>query len=104
MQSAPAAALNGLPAAKHQHYADSIWCTYIISVVSASIAEMGGFEHGEGAWEHSNQNSDNRLFVCIPVTYPLDLTKARLQIQGEASASKLFSSDTKPKSVSGFLG
>lgn len=40
------------------HYADTFWCTYIISVVSASAAEL--------------------------VTYPLDLTKTRLQIQGEA--------------------
>lgn len=23
------------------HYADSFWCTYIISVVSANIAELG---------------------------------------------------------------
>ncbi|XP_055600616.1 mitochondrial uncoupling protein 4-like isoform X2 [Uranotaenia lowii] len=40
------------------HYADSFWCTYLISVFAASIAET--------------------------VTYPLDLTKTRLQIQGEA--------------------
>lgn len=42
------------------HYADSFWCTYLISVFAASIAET--------------------------VTYPLDLTKTRLQIQGEAAA------------------
>lgn len=42
------------------HYADSFWCTYLISVFAASIAET--------------------------VTYPLDLTKTRLQIQGEATA------------------
>ncbi|XP_017091467.1 mitochondrial uncoupling protein 4 isoform X1 [Drosophila bipectinata] len=41
-------------------YADSFACTYIVSVVAASIAEL--------------------------VTYPLDLTKTRLQIQGEAAA------------------
>lgn len=40
-------------------YADSFACTYIVSVVAASIAEL--------------------------VTYPLDLTKTRLQIQGEAA-------------------
>lgn len=39
------------------HYADTFWCTYIVSVLSANIAET--------------------------VTYPLDLTKTRLQIQGE---------------------
>ena len=42
------------------NYADSFWCTYIVSVFAASIAET--------------------------VTYPLDLTKTRLQIQGEASS------------------
>lgn len=42
------------------HYADSFWCTYLISVFAASIAET--------------------------VTYPLDLTKTRLQIQGEGAA------------------
>lgn len=43
------------------HYADSFWCTYLISVFAASIAET--------------------------VTYPLDLTKTRLQIQGEGAAA-----------------
>lgn len=41
------------------HYADSFVATYIISVAAASVAET--------------------------VTYPLDLTKTRLQIQGEAA-------------------
>ncbi|XP_043659039.1 uncharacterized protein LOC122623774 isoform X3 [Drosophila teissieri] len=41
-------------------YADSFACTYIVSVVAASIAELA--------------------------TYPLDLTKTRLQIQGEGTA------------------
>lgn len=41
-------------------YADSFACTYIVSVVAASIAELA--------------------------TYPLDLTKTRLQIQGEAAS------------------
>lgn len=41
-------------------YADSIACTYVVSVVAASIAELA--------------------------TYPLDLTKTRLQIQGEGIA------------------
>lgn len=43
------------------HYADSFWCTYIISVGAAFVAETA--------------------------TYPLDLTKTRLQIQGEASSA-----------------
>ncbi|XP_050083039.1 mitochondrial uncoupling protein 4-like isoform X1 [Anopheles aquasalis] len=43
------------------HYADSFWCTYLVSVFAASIAET--------------------------VTYPLDLTKTRLQIQGEAAST-----------------
>ncbi|CRL00728.1 CLUMA_CG013984, isoform B [Clunio marinus] len=42
------------------HYADSFWATYIISVAAASVAEFA--------------------------TYPLDLTKTRLQIQGEAAS------------------
>lgn len=41
-------------------YADSFACTYAVSVVAASIAELA--------------------------TYPLDLTKTRLQIQGEGVA------------------
>ncbi|KAL7044918.1 hypothetical protein ACKWTF_002103 [Chironomus riparius] len=41
------------------HYADSFWCTYAISVAAACVAETA--------------------------TYPLDLTKTRLQIQGEAA-------------------
>ena len=43
------------------HYADSFWCTYIISVGAAFVAETA--------------------------TYPLDLTKTRLQIQGEAMSA-----------------
>lgn len=42
-------------------YADSFACTYIVSVIGAANAEL--------------------------VTYPLDLTKTRLQIQGEGFAS-----------------
>lgn len=42
-------------------YADSFACTYVVSVVAASIAELA--------------------------TYPLDLTKTRLQIQGEAATN-----------------
>lgn len=42
-------------------YADSFLCTYFISVVAASLAEMA--------------------------TYPLDLTKTRLQLQGEIAAA-----------------
>ncbi|XP_045584561.1 mitochondrial uncoupling protein 4 isoform X2 [Procambarus clarkii] len=40
-----------------KHYADSVWFKYILSCCAATTAEM--------------------------VTYPLDLTKTRLQIQGE---------------------
>lgn len=45
------------------HYADTFWCIYVTSVVSACIAELA--------------------------TYPLDLTKTRLQIQGEALTTNL---------------
>lgn len=44
-------------------YADSLACTYVVSVVSASVAELA--------------------------TYPLDLTKTRLQIQGETPTTGL---------------
>ncbi|XP_036319330.1 mitochondrial uncoupling protein 4 isoform X2 [Rhagoletis pomonella] len=53
-------------------YADSFACTYVVSVVAASIAEL--------------------------TTYPLDLTKTRLQIQGEAvSAEPKTDKGVKPK-------
>jgi hypothetical protein len=52
-------ARNSLRPVRPAHYADSFWCTYIISVAAASVAETA--------------------------TYPLDLTKTRLQIQGEAA-------------------
>lgn len=40
MQSTPAVTRNEMRPVKY-HYADSFWCTYIISVISANIAEMG---------------------------------------------------------------
>lgn len=54
---------NELRPVRPAHYADSFWATYIISVAAASVAET--------------------------VTYPLDLTKTRLQIQGEAAAASI---------------
>uniref|UniRef100_W8ARX6 Mitochondrial uncoupling protein 4 n=1 Tax=Ceratitis capitata TaxID=7213 RepID=W8ARX6_CERCA len=55
-------------------YADSFACTYVVSVVAASVAEL--------------------------TTYPLDLTKTRLQIQGEAAASELKAGNgTKTKCI-----
>ncbi|XP_053950040.1 mitochondrial uncoupling protein 4 isoform X2 [Anastrepha ludens] len=59
---APATTRNQLRPVKYD-YADSFACTYVVSVVAASIAELA--------------------------TYPLDLTKTRLQIQGEAAAVDL---------------
>ncbi|KAI5698362.1 hypothetical protein M8J75_005723 [Diaphorina citri] len=55
-------------AAPAYNYADSVWCTYIVSVAAACVAEV--------------------------ITYPLDLTKTRLQIQGEA-ASQATNGDKK---------
>ncbi|XP_037933893.1 mitochondrial uncoupling protein 4-like isoform X2 [Teleopsis dalmanni] len=54
-------------------YADSFACTYIVSVFAASIAEVA--------------------------TYPLDLTKTRLQIQGEAvtETMKIQNATIQPK-------
>lgn len=52
---------NELRPVRPAHYADSFVATYIISVAAASVAETA--------------------------TYPLDLIKARLQIQGEAASA-----------------
>lgn len=52
---------NELRPVRPAHYADTFVATYIISVAAASVAETA--------------------------TYPLDLIKARLQIQGEAANS-----------------
>ncbi|KAJ9573442.1 hypothetical protein L9F63_009170, partial [Diploptera punctata] len=52
------------------NYADSFWCTYCVSVIAASIPDE--------------------------LTYPLDLTKTRLQIQGEKAAAQLTSTNTSP--------
>ncbi|XP_069691116.1 mitochondrial uncoupling protein 4 [Periplaneta americana] len=52
------------------NYVDTFWCTYCVSVIAASVAEI--------------------------VTYPLDLTKTRLQIQGEVAASHHSSTNAAP--------
>jgi hypothetical protein len=57
----PMSARNELRPVRPAHYADTFWATYIISVAAASVAEFA--------------------------TYPLDLTKTRLQIQGEAAST-----------------
>lgn len=74
------------------HPADTFWGTYIISVISANIAELGMMT--------ATQYQFFRLTSSLPIaaTYPLDLTKTRLQIQGEASAAKLLT-NVKPKNV-----
>lgn len=92
------------------HIADTFWCTYIISVISANIAELGTFTtitntiHQTDAY---HQQKVTMLGLCsiqlatcfvkwkitdqhislFSVTYPLDLAKTRLQIQGEKSAT-----------------
>uniref|UniRef100_A0A1B0FYA3 Uncharacterized protein n=1 Tax=Phlebotomus papatasi TaxID=29031 RepID=A0A1B0FYA3_PHLPP len=53
------------------HYADSFLCTYVVSVIAANMAEL--------------VLPDD---CVVAVTYPLDLTKTRLQIQGEAAVSE----------------
>lgn len=55
-----AAVVNSRPA--EYNYADTMWCTYLVSVAAACVAEV--------------------------ITYPLDLTKTRLQIQGELADQK----------------
>ncbi|XP_023714251.1 mitochondrial uncoupling protein 4 isoform X2 [Cryptotermes secundus] len=59
-----------VPVPLKTNYADTFWCTYCVSVIAASIAEV--------------------------VTYPLDLTKTRLQIQGELAATKHASMNSTP--------
>lgn len=61
------------------HYADTFWCIYITSVVSACIAELGMFKNSILLPVFSNL-----ITISFTATYPLDLTKTRLQIQGEA--------------------
>lgn len=65
------------------HYADTFWCTYVISVVSANIAELGRFPIETPTI--CSENSSSFYFFDNVATYPLDLTKTRLQIQGEAN-------------------
>lgn len=64
------------------HYADTFWCVYITSVISACIAELGINEIIVGVV------CFNQL-TYFSATYPLDLTKTRLQIQGEALTANL---------------
>lgn len=74
------------------HAADTFWGTYIISVISANIAELGMMTTANNKFFRLNSS------LPIAATYPLDLTKTRLQIQGEASAAKLLT-NVKPKNV-----
>lgn len=110
MQSTPAVTRNEMRPVKY-HYADSFWCTYIISVISANIAEMGMYPNTVGTpefkfWNLLSKGQSNSKILNvfsifhITATYPLDLTKTRLQIQGEASGSKVIASNIKPKNVS----
>lgn len=77
------------------HYADTFWCTYIISVISANIAELGETHR------KIHLNTFTSLIFSVQIdsmminydcpisaTYPLDLTKTRLQIQGEGNKLK----------------
>lgn len=67
------------------HYADTFWCTYIVSVVSANIAELGECWNDDNNNNNNNHNGSFNIFERITATYPLDLTKTRLQIQGEGN-------------------
>jgi hypothetical protein len=73
-----------IPSVKGQRtkkFADSFACTYIISVFAASIAELCKY-HSRLLFIAHRQRLD-LFIVSFSVTYPLDLTKTRLQIQGE---------------------
>ncbi|GLH04718.1 Mitochondrial uncoupling protein 4C [Gryllus bimaculatus] len=91
-------------------YADAFWCTYLVSVAAASVAEVGRTSRAShpavvfwgNAWGVSSRTDacpargrrERRprrppavTRACsVTVTYPLDLTKTRLQIQGERAA------------------
>ncbi|XP_017140781.1 mitochondrial uncoupling protein 4 [Drosophila miranda] len=77
-------ATQGSSSGRHQlrpvkyDYADSFACTYIVSVVAASVAELA--------------------------TYPLDLTKTRLQIQGEATAATAITTSGSTTTLPGAKG
>lgn len=45
------------------HYADSFWCTYIVSVVSANIAELG--ELPAMRWHHQLNRADDVILIDL---------------------------------------
>ena len=67
-------------------YVDSMWFKYLLSVVSATIAEGGTLF----LLLHFSFSAHPYFYFiwCSTVTYPLDLIKTRLQIQGEIASTK----------------
>lgn len=53
------------------HYADTFWCTYIISVVSANIAELGVYIcfilplSSSAKWKYAQQKMKNTLLLLF---------------------------------------
>lgn len=71
------------------NYADSFWCTYVVSVFAANIAELGRKDtYSITYYALLTHSVSLSCHSSLTVTYPLDLTKTRLQIQGEAAAVK----------------
>lgn len=64
-----------------------MWFKYILSVVSATIAE-GGWLFKNDANSQLKQMLTFLSFLSSKATYPLDLIKTRLQIQGEIASTK----------------
>lgn len=62
MQSTPAVTRNEMRPVKY-HYADTFWCTYIISVISANIAEMGKCVVGHLRKKKQKQKKCKNLFL-----------------------------------------
>lgn len=82
---------------------------FILSACAASVAELGMLCNGWMLiWYTWNEilaqflTRETKLFVCA-VTFPLDLTKTRLQVQGEAAARRAGAGSTSQPSYRGML-
>lgn len=68
------------------HYADSFWCTYIISVVSANIAEMGKLLGGS-SWPLHVRRIFN-MCVCSHISARFDKNSSTNPRRGKCSCNQ----------------